>query len=147
MSIEMMDIKENEMSQKLAGKVAVVTGASKGIGAQIAKRFAQEGAKVVVNYSSSKAGAAKVVEEITAAGGQAVPVKADMRKRAEIVAMFEETAKAFGPADILVNNAGVYRFSPLGEVDEAHFHEQMGTLKQRLSEAKLQPAHPAGAHK
>src|SRR6187399_2702145 len=101
------------MSKKLQGKVAVVTGASKGIGAQIAIRFAEEGAKVLVNYSSSKAGADKVVAAIKAAGGEAVAVKADVSKRADVVSLFAETKKAFGPADILVNNAGIFRFAPL----------------------------------
>lgn len=112
------------MSQKLAGKVAVVTGASKGIGAQIAKRFAQEGAKVVVNYARSRDAADAVVGEIKSGGGTAIAVKADMRKKEEVAALFAESAKAFGPADILVNNAGVYTFLPLEAIDENHFRDQ-----------------------
>jgi 3-oxoacyl-[acyl-carrier protein] reductase len=111
------------MSMKLQGKVAVVTGASLGIGAGIARRFAAEGAKVVVNYSRSKDAAEKVVADIKSAGGEAVAVKADMRNKAEVAALFADTAKAFGPADILVNNAGVYKFAPLGEIDESHYRD------------------------
>lgn len=109
------------MTKKLQGKVAVVTGASKGIGAQIARRFAEEGAKVVVNYSRAKDGADKVVQQIQSAGGEAVARQADVRNRAEVTGLFAETQKAFGPADILVNNAGVYDFKPLAAVDEQHF--------------------------
>ncbi|MEA3211265.1 MAG: 3-oxoacyl-[acyl-carrier protein] reductase [Chthoniobacter sp.] len=112
------------MSQKLAGKVAVVTGASKGIGASIAKHLAAEGASVVVNYASSKEGADKVVAEIAAAGGKAVAVKANVAKRAEIETLFAETRKAFGQLDVLVNNAGIYEFAPLEAITEEHFHKQ-----------------------
>lgn len=112
------------MSKKLEGKVAVITGASKGIGAQIAKRFASEGARVVVNYARSKDAAEKVVSTIKAEGGDAVAVQADVRNRGEVTALFKETQEAFGPADILVNNAGVYRFAPLEAVDENHFRDQ-----------------------
>jgi len=111
-------------SNKLAGKVAVVTGASKGIGAAIAKHFAAEGAAVVVNYSSSKTGADKVVAEITSAGGKAVTVQADVAKKADIDRLFAETKKAFARLDILVNNAGIYEFSPLDSITEEHFHKQ-----------------------
>jgi 3-oxoacyl-[acyl-carrier protein] reductase len=111
-------------SKKLAGKVAVVTGASKGIGASIAKHLAAEGAAVVVNYASSKAGAEKVVDEIKAQGGRAVAVQADVAKQADIDRLFAETKKSFGVADILVNNAGVYEFSPLEQINEEHFHKQ-----------------------
>lgn len=111
-------------NQKLDGKVAVVTGASKGIGAAIAKHLAAEGASVVVNYSSSKAGADKVVSEITAQGGKAVAVQGDVAKKADIDRLFAETKKAFGRADILVNNAGVYDFAPLEQINEEHFHRQ-----------------------
>jgi 3-oxoacyl-[acyl-carrier protein] reductase len=107
---------------KLQGKVAVVTGASKGIGAAIAKALAAEGASVVVNYSSSKAGAAKAVAEITAKGGKAIAVQADVSKQADITKLFAETKKAYGHVDILVNNAGIYNFAPLEQIDEAHFH-------------------------
>jgi len=109
---------------KLDGKVAVVTGASKGIGAAIAKHLAAEGASVVVNYASSKAGADKVVSEIAAQGGKAVAVQGDVAQKADIDRLFAETQKAFGPTDILVNNAGVYEFSPLEQINEQHFHRQ-----------------------
>jgi len=111
-------------SKKLTGKVAVVTGASKGIGAGIAKHLAAEGAAVVVNYSSSKAGADKVVSEITARGGKAIAVQGDIAKKADIDRLFAETKKAFGRLDILVNNAGIYEFSPLESLTEEHFHKQ-----------------------
>ncbi len=109
---------------KLAGKVAVVTGASKGIGAAIAKALAVEGAAVVVNYASSRAGADKVVAEITANGGKAVAVQADVAKMPDIERLFAETKKAFGALDILVNNAGIYEFLPLEQITEDHFHKQ-----------------------
>ena len=108
---------------KLADKVAVVTGASKGIGAAIAKQLAAEGASVVVNYAASKAGADKVVSEITSAGGKAVAVQGDVARKADIERLFAETNKAFGRLDILVNNAGIYEFSPLENVTEEHFHK------------------------
>jgi 3-oxoacyl-[acyl-carrier protein] reductase len=108
---------------KLTNKVALVTGASKGIGADIAKRFAAEGASVVVNYSSSKDGADKVVAEIKSAGGKAVAVQGDFSKQADITKVFAETKKAFGRLDTVVNNAGVYEFSPLENVTEDHFHK------------------------
>ena len=111
------------MSKKLAGKVALVTGASKGIGASIAKHLAAEGAAVVVNYASSKEGADRVVGEIVSDGGKAIAVQANVAKRAEIERLFAETKKAFGRLDILVNNAGVYEFSPLEAVTEEHFHK------------------------
>jgi 3-oxoacyl-[acyl-carrier protein] reductase len=107
---------------KLSGKVAVVTGASKGIGAAIAKAFAAEGASVVVNYSSSKEGADKVVSEIKAKGGKAVAVGGSVAKEADVVKLFEETKKAFGPADVLVNNAGIYRFSPIEGATAEDYH-------------------------
>jgi 3-oxoacyl-[acyl-carrier protein] reductase len=108
---------------KLAGKVAVVTGASKGIGASIALHLAAEGAAVVVNYASSKAGADRVVGEITGKGGKAVAVQADVAKQADIARLFAEATKAFGQLDILVNNAGVYEFAPLEDVTAEHFHK------------------------
>jgi 3-oxoacyl-[acyl-carrier protein] reductase len=111
------------MSQKLAGKVAIVTGASKGIGAAIARSLADEGAAVVVNYASSKEGAQRVVADITSKGGRAVAVGADVAKQADIQRLFAETKKAFGQLDILVNNAGVYEFQPLEQVTAAHFHK------------------------
>jgi 3-oxoacyl-[acyl-carrier protein] reductase len=112
------------MSQRLSGRVAVVTGASKGIGAAIAKHLAAEGAAVVVNYASSKAGADRVVAEITAQGGRAVAVQADVAKQADIRRLFAEAKKAFGRLDILVNNAGIYEFAPLEAVTSEHFHKQ-----------------------
>jgi 3-oxoacyl-[acyl-carrier protein] reductase len=110
--------------KKLAGKVAVVTGASKGIGAAIAKHLAAEGALVVVNYASSKSGADKVVSEIEANGGKAIAVQADVAKKADIQKLFAETKKACGQIDVLVNNAGIYEFAALEEITEEHFHKQ-----------------------
>src|SRR3989441_12840539 len=112
------------MSRKLEGKVAVVTGASKGIGASIAKALADEGASVVVNYSSSKPGADRVVAEITGRGGKAIAVQGDVSEQAHIERLFSEATKAFGRLDILVNNAGVYEFAPLESVTEDLFHKQ-----------------------
>src|SRR3989449_6974159 len=109
-------------TKKLAGKVAVVTGASKGIGASIAKHLADEGASVVVNYASSKAGADKVVAEITGAGGKAVAVQGDVARKADIERLFAETKKVFGALDILVNNAGIYELAPVGRITEELFH-------------------------
>lgn len=109
---------------KLQNKVAVVTGASKGIGASIAKHLAAEGAAVVVNYASSKAGADKVVAEITAAGGRAVAVQGDVSKKADIDRLFAETKQAYGKLDILVNNAGIFEFLPLEAITEEHFRRQ-----------------------
>ena len=111
------------MAQKLAGKVAVVTGASKGIGASIALHLAAEGAAVVVNYASSKEGAERVVAEIVGKGGKAIAVQANVAKQADIQRLFAETKKAFGKLDILVNNAGVYEFAPLENVTAEHFHK------------------------
>ena len=109
---------------KLSGKVAVVTGASKGIGAAIAERLGKEGASVVVNYASDKAGAEKVAKQIEANGGKALVVKADVSKKEDISKLFGETTVRFGKVDILVNNAGIYEFRPLEAVDEEHFHKQ-----------------------
>src|SRR6187402_207761 len=111
---------------KLADKVAVVTGASKGIGAAIAKKLAADGASVVVNYSSSKEGADKVVAEIVKAGGKAVAVGANVANEAEINTLFDETTKAYGKVDILVNNAGIYGFSPIDAVTSEDFLKQHG---------------------
>ena len=109
---------------KLANQVAVVTGASKGIGAGIAKALAAEGASVVVNYASSKDGADRVVKEITSKGGKAVAIQGDVSKQADITRLFAETKKAFGKLNILVNNAGVYELAPLEAVSEEVFHKQ-----------------------
>src|SRR6516225_11433370 len=108
--------KLNSSSKPLAGKVAVVTGASKGIGAEIAKQLAAEGASVVVNYASSKTGADAVVNEITKKGGKAVAVQGDVAKQADIEKVLAETKKTYGKLDVLVNNAGVYEFSPLENI-------------------------------
>ena len=108
----------------LAGKVAVVTGASKGIGASIAEHLAAAGASVVVNYASSKSGADAVVERIKAKGGKAVAVQGDVSNPTDIAKLFAETSKAYGKLDILVNNAGVYEFLPLGSITPEHFHKQ-----------------------
>jgi 3-oxoacyl-[acyl-carrier protein] reductase len=112
---------------RLKNKVAVVTGASKGIGAGIAKALAAEGAAVVVNYASSKEGADRVVAEIAEKGGKAVAVQGDVAKASDVERIFAETKKAFGRLDVLVNNAGVYQFAPLGEITEEQFHRQFNT--------------------
>src|SRR3989442_7676284 len=109
--------------KKLTRKVAIVTGASKGIGAAIAKQLAAEGAAVVVNYASSKEGADHVVREIISDGGRAIAVQANVANKAEIERLFAETKKAFGTLDILVNNAGIYEFAPLENVTAEHFHK------------------------
>ena len=111
------------MSESLQGKVAVVTGASKGIGASIAEHLAKAGAKVVVNYSSSKAGADAVVGRIAAAGGQAVAVRADVSDPADVKRLFGEVERQFGKLDVLVNNAGVYEFAPLAQITPEHYHK------------------------
>ena len=112
---------------KLDGKVAVVTGASKGIGAEIAKQFAREGAWVVVNYASSKEDADKVVDEISKRGGKAVAVQGNVARKTDVERLFAAAEKAFGKIDILVNNAGVYEFVPIGEISEQHFHRHFDT--------------------
>ena len=112
---------------KLGGKVAVVTGASKGIGAGIAKELAAEGASVVVNYASAKQDADHVVDEISKRGGKAVAIQGNVSKKAEVERLFAEAEKAFGKIDILVNNAGVYEFLPLEEISEQHFHRHFDT--------------------
>jgi 3-oxoacyl-[acyl-carrier protein] reductase len=106
---------------KLAGKTAVVTGASKGIGAGIAKAFGKEGANVVVNYARGKQDAERVAAEIEKAGGKAVVVQADVSKQADVNRLFEVTKKTFGTVDILVNNAGVYEFAPIDQVTEESY--------------------------
>lgn len=112
------------MSQKLAGKVAIVTGASKGIGAEIARQLAAAGASVVVNYASSRAGADKVVAEIKAKGGQAVAVQTNLAEPTEVPKLFAAAKEAFGRVDVLVNNAGIYEFAPLESVTLEHFRRQ-----------------------
>jgi 3-oxoacyl-[acyl-carrier protein] reductase len=112
---------------KLTGQVAVVTGASKGIGAGIAKGLAAAGAAVVVNYASSREGADRVVAEITRSGGKAVAIQGNVAKTADVKRLFAEAKKAFGRLDILVNNAGVYEFAPLEEITEEHFHKHFDT--------------------
>jgi 3-oxoacyl-[acyl-carrier protein] reductase len=109
---------------ELRGKVAVVTGASKGIGAAIAKGLAAVGASVVVNYASSREGADRVVAEIVGKGGKAIAVEADVSKGAAVQRLFDQTKNAFGSLDVLVNNAGVYRFAPLEDVTEDEFHRE-----------------------
>ena len=132
-------------AQKLAGKIALVTGASKGIGASIAKHLAAAGASVVVNYASSKAGADKVVAEITAAGGKAVAIHGDVAQPADITRLLAETKAAYGKLDILVNNAGVYEFAPLEAVTPELFHRQfninvLGLLLTTQASVPLFPA-------
>jgi 3-oxoacyl-[acyl-carrier protein] reductase len=111
-------------TRKLAGKVAVVTGASKGIGAGIAKQLAAEGAAVVVNYASSREAADRVVNDILAKDGKAVAVQADVSKKHDVERLFAEVKKAYGRVDILVNNAGVYEFAPVESITAEHFHRQ-----------------------
>ena len=118
---------------KLTGKVAVVTGASKGIGAEIARKFGAEGASVVLSYALDKAGADRVVQTVTEAGGKAMAVQGSIEKQEDVDRLFAEAQKAFGPVDVLVNNAGVYDFLPFDRVTEDHFHKHfninvLGTL-------------------
>ncbi len=113
--------------KKLENKVAVVTGASKGIGAGIARGLAAEGASVVVNYASAKEGAEKVVAEIISNGGKAIAVQGDVSKSADVARLFAETKEAFGAVDVLVNNAGVYKFGAIEEITEEEFHRQFNT--------------------
>lgn len=108
---------------KLAGKVAVVTGASKGIGAAIARRLGAEGASVVVNYATDRVGAERVVHDIETAGSKAIAIQANVADRSQVDLLFAEAKKAFGKIDILVNNAGVYEFRPLEQIDEQHFRK------------------------
>ncbi len=107
---------------KLTGKVAIVTGASKGIGAAVAKALAEAGAAVAVNYSSGKEGADRVVSEITSSGGKAIAIGGDVTKAGDVKRLFEETRKSFGSVDVLVNNAGVFQFAPFEEITEKEFH-------------------------
>lgn len=111
-----------ENSQKLKGKVALITGASKGIGAGIAKAYANQGATVVVNYASNKNDADRVVEEITTKGGKAIAIQGNVEKAADVKRIFEEISKTFGKLDILVNNAGVYSFAGIDDITEESFH-------------------------
>jgi len=135
------------MSNRLSGKIALVTGASKGIGAEIAKRLASEGAAVAVNYSSSKEGADRVVAAIVQNGGKAVAVHGDLSDAAQIESAVAATVAALGPIDILVNNAGIYEFAPLHEITAPHFHKQfnlnvLGLLL--VSQAATRHFNPAG---
>jgi 3-oxoacyl-[acyl-carrier protein] reductase len=113
--------------KRLSGKVAVVTGASKGIGAAIAKQLAADGARVVVNYATSREGADKVVKDIREAGGEAIAVGASIPKEAEIEKLFAETQSAYGKVDVLVNNAGVYAFAPLEKITVDEYRRQYDT--------------------
>jgi 3-oxoacyl-[acyl-carrier protein] reductase len=113
--------------KKLAGRVAIVTGASKGIGAAAAKALAAEGAAVAVNYSSGKEGAERVASQITREGGKAIAIQADVSKAADVKRMFELTKKSFGSVDVLVNNAGVFQFDPLEAITEKEFHREFDT--------------------
>ena len=115
------------MSGRLVGKVAVVTGASKGIGAGIARGLAEAGASVVVNYASDKEGADRVVAEVTERGGKAVAVQGDVSKAADVKRLFAQAVRTFGRLDVLVNNAGVYRFGPVESITEEEFHRHYDT--------------------
>ena len=125
--------------KKLAGKVAIITGASKGIGAAAAKALAAEGAAVAVNYSSGKQGAERVVSQITGEDGKATAIQADVSKAIDVKRLFEETVKAFGSPNVLVNNAGVFKFDPLEAVTREEFHREFDTnvLSQILTIRKL----------
>jgi 3-oxoacyl-[acyl-carrier protein] reductase len=130
-----------DVMSDLHGKVAVVTGASKGIGAAIARALSAAGAAVVVNYSSSKDGAERVVAEIAAKGGKAVAIQGDVAKPAEVARLFDETKKAFGRLDVLVNNAGVYKYVPLDQITAEEYRRQfdinvLGTLLATREAAK-----------
>jgi 3-oxoacyl-[acyl-carrier protein] reductase len=112
---------------KLTGKVAIVTGASKGIGAAVAKQLAAAGAAVAVNYSSGKEGAESIVSQIAREGGKAIAIKANVSRAADVKRLFEETKKAFGGVDVLVNNAGVFQFDPFEAITEKEFHREFDT--------------------
>jgi len=132
---------------KLAGQVAVVTGASKGIGAEIAKDLAAEGARVVLNYSSDKTGADRAVDEIAKRGGTAIAIQANVANKADVERLFNATKDAFGQIDILVNNAGVYEFAPLEEITEEHFHRHFDVNVLGLllaTQAAIKHFNPAG---
>jgi 3-oxoacyl-[acyl-carrier protein] reductase len=136
---------KSNIPSKLAGKTALVTGASKGIGAAIAKHLAAAGASVVVNYASSKAGADQVVAEIIAAGGKAVALHGDVSKHSDIIRLLAETKQTYGGLDILVNNAGVYEFQPLEAITAEHYHRifnlnVLGLLLTTQEAVKLFPA-------
>src|SRR5260370_4995612 len=127
---------------KLTGKIALVTGASKGIGASIAEHLAAEGASVVVNYASSKTGADAVVKRITEKGGKAIAIQADVSKPDDIKRLFAQTKATYDKLDVLVNNAGIYEFAPLESVTPDHFHKQfnlnvLGLLLTTQEAAKL----------
>jgi 3-oxoacyl-[acyl-carrier protein] reductase len=142
------DERNNMKTGKLNGKVAVITGASKGIGTGIAKLFAMQGASVVVNYASAKADADRVVDEIAKQGGQAIAIQASVGKKRDVERLFAETEKAFGKIDILVNNAGVYEFQPLEQVTEESYHRHFDTnvLGMLLAtQEALNHAKPTGA--
>ena len=135
------------VSTRLAGKVAVVTGASKGIGAAIARHLGAAGARVVVNYASSREGADRVVAAIEANGGKAVAIHGDVSRQADVERLFAEAVRAFGPIDILVNNAGVFDFAPLGTITADHFHRLfninvLGTIQ--ATQEALKHFNPAG---
>lgn len=133
------------MSKRLENKVALITGASKGIGAGIAKALAAEGASVIVNYASSKEGADKTVAEITSKGGKAVAVQGDVAKQADITNLLAQTKSIYGRLDILVNNAGVFDFAPLEQISEEHFHRQfnINVLGLLLTTKEALPLFPA----
>ncbi len=126
---------------ELSGKVAIVTGASKGIGAAIARRFAEAGAAVAVNYASDKVGADRLVEQIKRDGGKAIAIQADVSKSADVKRLFAETKSRLGAPSILVNNAGVFTFGPLEGVTEEDFHRQFDT------NAGDDPGHARGSHR
>jgi 3-oxoacyl-[acyl-carrier protein] reductase len=127
-TIEVTEYRDRRLyMSELTGKVAIVTGASKGIGGEIAKSLGAAGAAVVVNYASSKEGADRVVAEITSKGGKAIAVQGDVSKASDVQRLFKETKRAFGSLDVLVNNAGVYKFEPIEAVTEDEFHRQFNT--------------------
>jgi len=133
--------------KKLNGKVAIVTGASKGIGAGIAKELASEGASVLVNYVSAKQDADRVVDEISKSGGKAIALQGNVAKKADVERLFAEAEKALGKVDILVNNAGVYEFVPLEEISEQQFHRMFDTNvlgKLLATQEALKRFNPAG---